>query len=62
MHAGNGGRDVIGNDKGVGVSERMGRTWNFTGVVLCLKETRQERMISASQKKTGLKSLQVENI
>lgn len=39
MHAGNGGRNVIGNDKGVGVSERVGRMWNFTGLVLCLKET-----------------------
>lgn len=33
MHAGNGGRNVIGNDKGVGVSERVGRRWNFTGLV-----------------------------
>lgn len=33
MHAGNGGRNVIGNDKGVGVSERVGRMWNFTGLV-----------------------------
>lgn len=42
MHAGNGGRDVIGNDKGVGVSEWVGRMWNSTGVGLCLKERHKQ--------------------
>lgn len=39
MHAGNGGQNVNGNDKGVGVSEGVGTMWNLTGLVLCLKVT-----------------------
>lgn len=51
MHAGNGGRNVIGNDKGVGVSERVGRMWNFTGPVWCLKETLGTNGQCVSEKK-----------
>lgn len=62
MHAGNGGRNVIGNDKGVGVSERVGRMWNFTGLVLCLKETLGINGSCVLEKKTGLKWHKVVNI
>lgn len=49
MHAGNGGRNVIGNDKGVGVSERVGRMWNFTGPSFVPERDARKQTVSVFQ-------------
>lgn len=52
MCAGNGGLDVTGNDKVVGVSDWVEIVWEFIGVVLRATETCWETVISVSQHKS----------